>query len=48
MDNDKKVSVETVGEIISVLEFNSWVYMTLKVYGDIVKVEIPRIYCNSK
>lgn len=28
MDNDKKVSVETVGEI--------------------VKVEIPRIYCNSK
>ena len=48
MDNDKKVSVETVGEIVSVLEFNSWVYLTLKVYGEIVKVEIPRIYCNSK
>ena len=48
MDNDIKVSVETVGEIVSVLEFNSWVYLTLKVYGEIVKVEIPRIYCNSK
>lgn len=48
MNNYEKTKSETMGEIISVMQFNSWVYMTLKVYGEISKIEIPRLYCCPK
>lgn len=43
---DKKVSTEIVGEIKSILCWNSWVHIVVKTLGNEVKVEIPRLYCN--
>ena len=43
---DKKVYTEEVGEIKSVLCWNSWVHIVIKRFGSELKIEIPRLYCN--
>ena len=43
---DKKVSTEIVGEIKSILCWNSWVHIVIQTVCNEVKVEIPRLYCN--
>ena len=46
MDNKQKVSTEIIGEIKSILCWNSWVHIVIKTLSGEVKVEIPRLYCN--
>ena len=43
---DKKVSTEIVGEIKSILCWNSWVHIVIQTLDNEVKIEIPRLYCN--
>lgn len=41
------MSTEIVGEIKSILCWNSWVHIVIKTLYNEIKVEIPRLYCNA-
>ena len=45
---ERKVHIEVTGKIHSILQWNNEVHITIKISNGLVKIKIPRAYCNPK